>query len=177
MKAASGLVWLALGLLLFSGCETPVPPQALAAKEQTVAMRQMQSRRFETEDEKKILTASAALLQDLGFNLDESSSDLGLLVASKNRSAVETGQVVTSVVLAILTGAATPYDKSQRFRASVVTRPTEDHKSVIVRVAFQRTVWNTQNQISHNEALDKPQQYQEFFQKLSKAIFLEANDL
>jgi hypothetical protein len=177
MKAALELGCLALVITFLTGCETPVPPRALVPKQPTLAMRQMQSRRFDTADEKRILEASAALLQDLGFNLDESSSDLGLLVASKNRSAVETGQVVSSIIVAILTGATTPYDKSQRFRASVVTRPTQDHKSVVVRVTFQRTVWNTQNQISHNEALNKPEQYQEFFQKLSKAIFLEANDL
>ena len=45
-------------------------------------MRQMQSRRFETGDEKMILAACAALLQDLGFTLEESASDLGLVVAS-----------------------------------------------------------------------------------------------
>lgn len=177
MKTAFGLLCLAVGSALLSGCQTTVPREALATKEQTVALRQMQSRRFETSDEKSILAASAALLQDLGFNIDEGSSDLGLLVASKNRTAVETGQVVGSIVVALLTGAATPYDRSQRFRASVVTRPTDDHKSVVVRVTFQRTVWNTANQITRNEALNKPEQYQEFFQKLSQAVFLEANNL
>jgi hypothetical protein len=167
----------ALGLSSLTGCQTSVPPDARAAQARTLAMRQMQSRRYDTTDEKKILSACAALLQDLGFNIEESSSDLGLLVASKDRSAVETGQVVGSVVFSLLTGAAAPYDKNQRFRASVVTRPSEDKKSVIVRVTFQRTVWNTQNMISRNEALNKPEQYQEFFHKLSKAVFLEANDL
>jgi hypothetical protein len=177
MKTLSGLFCLALGLTLLSGCQSPVPPQALAPKQQTLEMRRIQSRRFDGGDEKKILAASAALLQDLGFNIEETSSELGLLVASKDRSAVETGQVVASVVVALLTGAATPYDKDQRFRASITTQVSEDKKSVIVRVTFQRTVWNTQNQVSRNEALSKPQQYQEFFQKLSKAVFLEANDL
>ena len=146
-------------------------------KTQTLQVRQMQSRRFDTTDEKKLLAACAALLQDLGFNIEESSSDLGLVVASKNRTAVETGQVVSSVLVALLTGASTPYDKTQKFRASVVTRPAEDGKSVIVRVTFQRTVWNTQNQVSRNEPLNKPEQYQEFFEKLSKSVFLGANDL
>jgi len=174
MKSALGL---ALVLTLLSGCTTPVPPETLASKDQTLAIRRMQSRRFGTADEKRILAASAALLQDLGFNLDESSSELGLLVASKNRSAVETGQVVGSIMIALLSGASTPYDKSQLLRASVVTRPTEDHKSVIVRVTFQRTVWNTQKQVTLSEAINKPEYYQVFFQKLSKAIFLEANDI
>lgn len=137
----------------------------------------MQCRRFDTSDEKKILAASAALLQDLGFNIEETSADLGLLVASKDRSAVETGQVIGSVMVALFTGVATPYDKSQRFRACVITRPTDQNSSVVVRVTFQRTVWNTKRQVTSNEALNKPEQYQEFFQKLSKAVFLEANNL
>jgi hypothetical protein len=153
-----------------------VPPAALAITPQTVQVRQMQSRRFDTTDEKKLLAACAALLQDLGFNIEESASDLGLVVASKDRTAVETGQVVGSFLVALL-GVNAPYDTTQKFRASIVTRPTEDGKSVIVRVTFQRTVWNTQHQVSRNEPLNKPEQYQEFFQKLSKSVFLDANDL
>ena len=177
MKTRFGVMGLALGCALVSGCQTTVPSEALVAKQEPAEMRRMQSRRFDGGDEKKILAASAALLQDLGFNLEESSSELGLLVASKDRSAVESGQVVTSVVVALLTGVSAPYDENQRFRASVTTRVTDDKKSVIVRVTFQRTVWNTARQITRNEALNKPQEYQEFFQKLSKAAFLEANDL
>ena len=176
MKTMFGLAGLVCGLIALTGCQTTVPPEALKTTEQTLEMRQMQSRRFDTADEKKILAACAALLQDLGFNIDESCSELGVVVGSKNRSAVETGQVIGSIMIALLTGADTPYDQSQRFRASIITRPTEENKSVIVRVTFQRTVWNSAHQISRNEAMSKPEQYQEFFDKLSKAVFLEANN-
>jgi hypothetical protein len=166
-----------LGLFLLTGCQTSMPSEALAMRPQALQKRQMQSRRFNTSDENKMLVACAALLQDLGFNIEESSSDVGLVVASKDRSAVETGQVIGSFILTLLSGSNTPYDKSQRFRASIVSKPTDDHKSIVVRVTFQRTVWNTQNAITRNEALENPEQYLEFFQKLSKAIFLEANDI
>lgn len=46
-----------------------------------------------------------------------------------------------------------------------------------MRVTFQRTVWNTQRQITRNEPLNKPEQYQEFFRKLSEAVFLDAHDI
>jgi hypothetical protein len=158
-----------------SGCVTRIPPEALAMKQPTTQVRQLQSRRFSTGDEKMILAACVALLQDLEFTLEETSSDLGLVVASKSRSAVETGQVVGAVFLALL-GAKQATDKDQRFRVSVVTHLSDDRKSVGVRVTFQRTVWNTANQITHNEPLEDPQFFQIFFEKLSKAVFLEAND-
>lgn len=168
---------LLLGLLLPAGCVVnQVPPEALAMSPQTLAVRQRQSRRFATGDEKMILAACLALLQDLEFNLEESSSDLGLVVASKDRSAVDTGQVVGAVLLGILGGSNVATDRNQRFRASVVTRTTDDKKNVIVRVTFQRTVWNDRNQITRNEAVDVPEFYRAFFEKLSKAVFLEANE-
>jgi hypothetical protein len=161
---------------LAAGCVTGIPPEALALRPQTMQMRQLQSRRFATGDEKMILSACVALLQDLDFNLEEASSELGLVVASKDRSAIETGQVVGSLIIALLSGASTPTDKEQRFRASVVTRLSEDRKSVAVRVTFQRIVWNTENRVSRNEALENPEFYRAFFEKLSKAVFLEANE-
>lgn len=163
-------------LLVTAGCVTGIPPEALAIRPQTMQLRQLQSRRFQTGDEKLILSACVALLQDLEFNLEETSSELGLVVASKDRSAVETQQEVAAILIAILGGSSQPTDKDQRFRASVVTRLSEDKKSVGVRVTFQRTVWNSRNQISRNEAIEKPEYYQLFFEKLSKAVFLEAHE-
>lgn len=63
-------------------------------------------------------------------------------------------------------------------RACVVTRPVGEHgEYVAVRVTFQRVVRNTQNQITICESLTDPQIYQEFFDKLSKSIFLEAQGI
>lgn len=169
---------IALIAILASGCTPRIPKQALELDPQSLAKRQKQTRRFDTRDEEAILSASAALLQDLGFNLDEASPELGLLLASKDRSAVEAGQIAAAVAVALLTGVSTPTDNNQKLRASVVTRPIGDEQeSIAVRVTFQRIVWNTQGQVSRRESLDDPKAYQEFFEKLSKAVFLEAHDL
>ncbi len=142
---------------------------------QTVEDRQLQTRRFDTMNEAEILSASAALLQDLGFGIDESETKLGLIAASKERDATDAGQVIGSAVMAALFGVATPVDDYQKIRVSVVTRPVGG--KVNVRVTFQRAVWNTDGRLSQLERLDEPEMYEGFFEKLSKAVFLEAHEI
>jgi len=169
---------LLLVIVFLVGCEAKIPPEALQLTPQSLEMRQLQTRYFETGDEKTLLMSSAGLLQDLGFNIDESSSELGFILGSKTRDATDAAQVTGAVILTLLTGAAMPVDKVQRMRVCVVTHPYGGSKEKIaVRVTFQRTVWNTQNQVSTNEAIEDPKVYQEFFSKLSKAVFLEANSI
>ncbi len=169
---------LAVALAVLAGCQPAIPKEALQLSPESLAERQIQMRRFDTANEKKVLAASAAVLQDLGFQLDESETDLGLVVGSKIRSAVNAGQIVGAVVLAALTGAIIPTDRQQKMRASLVTCPVgEDGGSIAVRVTFQRIVWNDKGQVSKLEGLKDPEIYQEFFAKLSKSLFLEANEL
>jgi hypothetical protein len=62
-------------------------------------------------------------------------------------------------------------------RAGVVVKPLGDGHSTIVRVTFQRIVFTTTGTVSTQEMLGTDQIYIEFFDKLSKAVFLEAHDL
>lgn len=163
--------------LITTGCQT-IPKDALTLSPESLAERQMQTRKYETKDEAKILAACARLLQDMGFNIDESETNLGLITASKQRSAENAGQIVAAVIVAALGGGAMPVDKEQKMRASVVTRPIGDQeKYIAVRVTFQRIVWNTQGQVTKSESIIDPAVYQEFFDKLSKAIFLEGQEI
>lgn len=163
--------------LITTGCQT-IPKDALTLSPESLAERQMQTRKYETKDEAKILAACAGLLQDMGFNIDESETNLGLITASKQRSAENAGQIVAAVIVAALGGGAMPVDKEQKMRASVVTRPIGDQeKYIAVRVTFQRIVWNTQGQVTKSESIIDPAVYQEFFDKLSKAIFLEGQEI
>jgi len=71
-----------------------------------------------------------------------------------------------------------PVDKDQKMRACVVTKFVgEEKKHIAVRVTFQRLVWNTAGQITKREGLSDPKIYQEFFEKLSKSLFLEAQQI
>ena len=164
--------------LAFVACHPRIPPEALRLDSESLKQRQIQTRVFQTDDEAKVLTACAALLQDTGFNIDESETKLGVIVGSKDRSAVSAGQVVGSIFVTLLTGAPVPWDKNQKMRACVITRPVgEQKKSIAVRVTFQRIVWNTEGKVTRREGLTDPKIYQEFFEKLSKSLFLEAHEV
>lgn len=157
------------------GCAARIPRGALAMNPQTLEARQRSTRRFSTLDEARILTAGAGLLQDLGFVIDESETDLGLIVASKSRTAVDAGQVAAKIAWAVVLGVDVPIDASQTFRVSVVTRGVGD--DIVLRVTFQRIVWDDKGRVSRLELLGDPKLYQEFFDKLSKAVFLEAHEI
>jgi hypothetical protein len=172
---------LGLSVLLFvisTGCVQQIPKEALQLSPESLALRQLQTRRFDTQDEKVLLSAGAAVLQDLGFNLERSEPMLGLVVASKDRTAVDAGQVAGAVIVAVLTGVVVPVDDKQQFRVAFVTRPAGSEKGgTLARITFQRTVWNSQGQVTKLEPLEDPKFYQEFFEKFSKAVFLEAHGL
>ena len=158
------------------------PAEELDAADNTLKLRQQQSRRYETTDETALLSASAALLQDMGFNIDETNKELGIISASKMRSAVSASQQTAAILLGVLTAVAgapvlQPTDKEQKMRAGVVVKPLGDGHNSVVRVTFQRIVWNTAGNKTTQEMLGSDEIYTEFFDKLSKAIFLEAHDL
>lgn len=173
---------LSIFLCFLLACVPTIPKDVLLLPPESLKDRQLQTRRFDS-DEKTLLTASAAVLQDLGFNIDESETALGCIVSSKTRDATSTGQVVGAVIVAVFTGVVTPVDKEQFIRASLVTSPVfidEMDKSkcqTAVRITFQRIVKNTQGQVTRQERINESHIYQEFFDKLSQSLFLEAHEI
>jgi len=183
MKTATKFIASAIAVqILLSGCAPQIPPEALQLSKDSLKLRQLQSRRFDT-DEKTLLSASASLLQDLGFTIEESETDLGVISCSKKRDATSAGQVIGAILFAVLTGAVMPIDKEQLIRASIVTCPVqidENDKSkcrTTLRVTFQRVVTNTAGQTTRLECIEEPEIYREFFDKLSQSLFLEAHEI
>ena len=180
------LLVIALMGLALAACrsETAVKDQtaALTLSAKHINQRVMQMRRFDTRDERMLLSACSGVLQDLGFSIDESSVPTGLLVASKDRDAIEEDQVAGQVFFAALIiamgGQADPvWDRNQKIRVSVTVKPTLDNSATIARATFQRVVWNTKNQVSKAETINDAVIYQTFFDKLSQSVFLEANQI
>jgi hypothetical protein len=160
------------------GCQQGIPEDALAIKPDTLERRQLESRRFVGGKEGDILSACAGVAQDMGFTIDESETKLGVLVASKTREASEAG---SRFMVALLAGgnAANSMDKSQKIRLCIVVKPVVGKEGTewVVRATFQRMVWNSYGQLNRLEGLREPELYQQFFEKLSKSVFLEAQKI
>lgn len=186
-----------VALIFAAGCaHTPVE-SFFALTPQSAAHRAAQTRVFETPNETELLSASAAVLQDLGFQVVESTRELGFLRAAKERSAREYGQEIWRGVLLVLSAAGlasgsntlilAPVDLQQQINASLVTRALDDAGSRYeVRVLFYRILWESDGQSGNQyiapgaqkmEMVRDPEIYQLFFARLSKAVFLEAHKI
>ncbi len=202
---------------LMSGCAGVVPPDAFTVSQELLGMRQIQSRRFNGITEKDALIASSNVLQDMGYNLENSEVSLGVLTANKQRDATNAGEIVGAVVIALLFGVAAAVSKSQSIRVSLVIQPAGSESAIaqtyagatgttpieaagkalgrlpasqqqpvldaalkpgnyVVRLTFQRVVTRTNNSV-YVETIKDPDIYQEFFEKLSKSVFIEAQQV
>lgn len=131
--------FLFLLLLLLAGCET-TQERLLDSNENQLALRQMQTRSYDTSDQKFVLVSVINTLQDLGFVVESADVDLGTVTASK------------------LDGYA--------LKMTVTARPRGESQ-MIVRANAQYGL----------KAVNEPEPYQNFFAALSKAMFLEANNV
>ena len=174
------VVFICVGAFMVA-CETNIYKEALTLSPASLKDRQLQTRIFDSIDESEMLTASAAVLQDLGFSIDETEIPCGVIVCSRDRDVTETVEVVLSItleILSLLAGNPTsvPYDETQKVLASLVTTPL-DNQRIAVRITFHHMVWDSDGNITKNEQIHEPQIYQEFFSKLSKSVFLVAHEI
>jgi hypothetical protein len=156
-------------------CQKGIPKEALMFTPESLADRQLQTRIFETDNENKLLEASAAVLQDIGFTIDESEVKCGVIVCSRDRNVTELYDVGISILASIFF-IDYDYATKQKVLASLVTKPLDD-KRIAVRITFQHLVWDTKKDIIKNERINAPEIYQQFFSKLSKSVFLTAHEI
>jgi hypothetical protein len=143
----------------------------------TLELRSMQTRQLSGPNKTALLHAATQTMQDLGFTIQESASDVGVISATKSRDAEETGQVAGAVALTLLGAVAGVYvepvwDTDQKINVTFVETPSSSAKQSDVRVSFDRTIRNNQNNY-RSEIILEPKIYQEFFQKLEQSLFLE----
>ncbi len=196
-KRNTRVIPLAIAVLIVTGCGGGLlPAHVLKLTPESLQNRALQTRKYEGISEADLFSASNGVIQDLGFIIDESETNLGLIVGSKDRDAdpdavQRAGQVLigaTTFVLGAIAAIASrdedvfddifyvpAVDDYQKLWASVVIRPVSevDDQSHSLRVTFQRIVWNTDDEIARLQSLDEPEFYQRFFDLLSKSVFLE----
>ena len=186
-------------LLFASGCVLPHTPVEtfFQLTPESARYRAAETRSFETSGEDELLSASAAVLQDLGFEVVESARELGFLRAAKERSAREYRQEIwRGILLAIsslglMSGSNTlilmPVDLHQQINATLVARPlSADGTRHEVRILFYRVIWKSEGNSGNTyippgeqrmETIRDPEIYQLFFARLSKSVFLEAHKI
>jgi hypothetical protein len=134
----------------------------LKLEAESMGQRQLQTRKYNITSE----------------DIENTELKLGTILASKQREAVESGQVAGAIIIAVIFGVAIPIDSNQTMYASIVVSPSSsDKKSSLVRITFSRLVWNDRGALSKAERLEDPEVYQTFFTKLSKGLFLEAQNI
>lgn len=174
-------------VFVVSACVTPndhalkIGGPPIEDGETVASLRAVQSRRFDTLETQKLIEASAATLQDLGFNIQTTSTAFGVISGSKDRDAVETTQVAGQIALVILAalGGNTHqmvYDESQQINVSLVVNHIGETSSE-VRVFFDRHITNNLGKLWRADVIKDPAIYQDFFASLSASTFLEANEI
>lgn len=174
-KQFSKFMLVSVTVLWLSGCSM-VPEDALQLKSTALEQRQLQTRKFSTLDEVKMLSASMEVLQDMGFLISESETQLGLIVGTKTREIDNRTQRFALITLAILADAPTNgIEKTHIIKVSLVTTPDKSKANTFVRVNFQREVIDIHGHLVRRHTLHEKDLYTGFFAKLSKSVFLEAH--
>jgi hypothetical protein len=188
--------------LLLGGCASsttaPKPKTALE-------IREMQTRSFETTDQKMVMKSLLNVLQDEGFIVKTANVELGLLTAEKDvevsGSAASSGSGVntgTAIALGVVelalrltvardAPASTPStpsssnnsdDRWARYRnVECSANISEYGTQTRVRINFQVKVIDNKGAVMSVEQVEDPRFYQEFFAKVDKGLFITQEKL
>ena len=173
-----------LVLILLSSlaaCTTTPRQPELSLTEAPLEIREMQTRSFDAATETQILASAVAVLQDMGYSIDEVEQELGIISASKRADATpeEKGRYVLYLLECLLSCTAWQMEPDEQLidlTLAVFPRHgfTDSHA---VRLTIQRQVWNRAGQLSLQEPIEDEQVYQDLFVKLSKSVFYEVSGL
>ncbi len=141
----------------------------------SMGMRELQTRSFDDTDSKAVMKAAIDTLQDSGFAIERTDSDLGLVVG---RRAVVRGPSAGKRALKYIGAAFTyglvgliPLKRTDEIEVSVnVTAVDED--SVRVRIAVQRRFLDKNGKLKKTETVSDGETYQDLFEILGRSLFV-----
>jgi len=175
---------LLLGAGLLGGCAATIPKDALRLPESTLDVRSIQTRTFETPSENAILAATVATLQDMEYNIDRIEKPLGVITASKVSDADSTGQKVGLFFLDLLCAGSgsggcnsmsSARDEQHITLTMVVLPSLARDGQYVTRITIQRVIYDKIKRISVLERIDDAETYQQIFENLSKAIYIQVS--
>jgi hypothetical protein len=179
-------IFVLLPALIFSGglssCASS-QPDYFNPSQSSVAARTMQARVYSSVDEGDVMSAAAAVLQDMGYSIDAVESQLGVISASKRADATNRLEAFGSLtfdsmkcVFTFLIGCDGEryggIDDVQDVRLTMVSMP-KGNGDVTVRVTIQRRIYDKRGRLSEQSTISDAAVYESLFAKLSKAVFLE----
>ena len=167
---------------LLSSCGT-TQPEYFSPSQSSVAARKMQARVFTSVEEPDVMSAAAAVLQDMGYTIDEVDLPLGVISASKRANATNRMQAFGTLTLDSMKCVLTflmvcngehygEIDDVQDIRLTFVSMP-KGNGDVAVRITIQRTIYDKRGRIAEQSTISDADVYKSLFAKLSKAVFLE----
>jgi hypothetical protein len=170
-----------------SGCATGPPEEAYRLPPTTLEVREMETRTFEA-NEKMIIGACVALLQDMEYNIDAVETQLGVLTASKvvdaDSVAQKAGLIALDVVNVIVSALAGGSPGGSAYQGAddkigldltlVVLPSLAREGDYTARFTVQTTLYDKAGRVKERNVTQEPLVYQEIFEKLSKALFLES---
>lgn len=189
-------------IINLAGCGVSVPRDLLQTEGSALAIRQLQTRLYPTKDEEILITGAINLFQDMGYSIDTSNKDLGLILAFKSVDADNAGTDILRF-LALLNKpiwdtSGTGIPDRQEIHITFTVKPSMRDDGFLARITLKRVMVDEsdtalgadhasptgiplidqmQETALDREKLLAEELYDEFFEKLSKSIFLESNKI
>ncbi len=181
--SARWLALIAVGLL--NGCTATIPNKALRLPESTLDIRSIQTRTFEAPSETAILAATIATLQDMEYNIERIEKPLGVITASKISDADSAGEKTGLFILDLFCAAtggggcdamSSAKDEQQITLTMVVLPSLARSGEYVTRITIQRVIFDKAERIKVLERIDDAETYQQIFENLSKAIYIQVSE-
>lgn len=169
MKQFTYLICTIITCTAFTSC---APREAAHPPETQLQIREMQTREFDTKDTKLVMKSMMHVLQDEGFIIKNAVSDLGLLSAEKNIDIEDKGQ---AIMVQMLVGPGGRWNKQQILDASA--NVSEFGDKTRVRINFQIKTLDNFGSPADVITIKDPKKYQEFFDKVSKGVFIQSQNI
>ncbi len=167
IKLSKKLSPLFVSLALMTGCaqHVVVPPTQLE-------IREIQTRDFDSNDTKLVMKSMMNVLQDEGFIIKNVVPDVGLLSAERN---VDVENKTSAAILRLLGDPNTRWNKLDMIEASA--NVSEFGAKTRVRINFQKKTIDNFGCPNDVKTIYDGALYQEFFEKVSKGIFIQTQEI